>query len=137
AWEGLTGVDPARAGVGSLQSNKPRSGCQDARRSRPGVTCQDDPDRQAESRPLVEICRDGSSRGGACQPHHRLLVAGENPLFVKGGVLHALALLDEITVDGMDRPVLRLNDRRIVVRAALVIFQMPGVRPGATFVIRE
>src|SRR5262245_56667378 len=52
-------------------------------------------------------------------------------------MVHALAAIDEVAVDKVDRPVAALDDGWIVVAPFLVLLQMPRDGPHAALVLRE
>src|SRR5687767_12714885 len=55
--------------------------------------------------------------------------AGLDPRLVEGGVLHALAVLDEVAVDGVDRAVCGLGHGRVMVGAFRLVLEVADDGP--------
>src|SRR5207248_2757254 len=60
-----------------------------------------------------------------------------DPRLGEGGVLHALAARDEVTVDNMDPAVVSLDDGRVVITTAGASLQVAAPWPRPAFVLRE
>ena len=64
-------------------------------------------------------------------------VSCQDPGFIEYRMLHCLAFIAEVTVDGMDHAVLRLDNTRVVKGPCRLLLQMPGYFPREAFVGRE
>ena len=84
---------------------------------------------------LLKICDLTYSRN--LTPDAPTLLTRLHPSLIERGMLHAFAAVHEIAVDGVDRAVAALDDRRVVIATLLVLLQMPRPFPGLAFVVGD